>query len=185
MACLTEIKSAISYDCDGGAVGIVSALLINKADIESFTFDAANTASVINVTLKQGKTGYKIDTIKRTLVVNETMKANEGAPNAFSHTATVIVTSGTASTLFQDLINPMANGSFVILTRINRWPGASDIARPYGLYYGMSATAIERSTHDNGGWYTITMATPDRVIGEDALTLSIAAYNSLYNTAVG
>ena len=188
MACLTKIKSAITYDCDGGNIGLISALLINKEDIATIVFDSNNPALVTTITLKEGASAYKIDTIKRTLVTTESLKVNEGAPNAYTHTATAVVTSAVASALFRDLINPVANGSFVILTKALKSVGSTltgDTARPFGLYYGMSATAVDRSSHENGGWYTITMATPERVIGEDALTLNIGNYNVLYDAAVG
>lgn len=188
MACISKISSAIAYDCDTGGTGIVSALLINKEDIASMAFDPTNSALVTAITLKEGTSAYKIDTVKRTLVTTESLKINEGAPNAFTHSATAVVTAPVASALFKDLINPVTNGSFVILTRTLRTVGsssASDNARPFGLYYGMSATAIDRNSHENGGWFTITMATPERVIGEDALTLSIGNYETLYADAVG
>lgn len=188
MACLTKIQSAITYDCDGGNVGLISALLINKEDIGTIVFDSTNPALVTTITLKEGASAYKIDTVKRTLMTTESLKVNEGAPNAYTHTATAVVTGAVASALFRDLINPVANGSFVILTRALKSVGSTlmgDTARPFGLYYGMSATAVDRSSHENGGWYTITMATPERVIGEDALTLNIGNYNALYDAAVG
>lgn len=188
MACLSKIQSAITYDCDSGNTGLLSALLINKEDIASITFDPGNLAFVTGITLKTGASAYKIDTVKRTLVITESLKVNEGAPNAYTHSATVVVTSAVAMPLLRDLINPVANGSFVILTRTLRAPSSTEVTdsvRPFGLYYGMSATAIDRSSHDNGGWYTITMATPERVIGEDALRVSSALYDTLYGAAVG
>ena len=188
MACISKISSAIAYDCDTGSTGIISALLINKEDIASIGFDASNTALVTSIKLKEGKSAYKIDTVKRVLTTTEALKVNEGAPNAYTHSATVVVTAPVASALFQNLINPVANGSFVILTRTLRAvssPLVSDSARPFGLYYGMSATAVDRSSHENGGWFTITMSTPERVIGEDALTMNIGNYEDLYSTAVG
>ena len=188
MACISKISSAIAYDCDSGNVGLISALLINKEDIASFTLAPANSASVTAITLKEGAKAYKIDTVKRTLITTEALKINEGAPNAFTHSATVIVTAPVASELFRDLLNPVTNGSFVILTRTLKPASATvggDRARPFGLYHGMSATAIDRNSHENGGWFTITMATPERVIGEDALSMSLASYEALYANAVG
>lgn len=188
MACISKISSAITYDCDSGNTGLLSALLINKEDIASIAFDPTNTALVSGLTLKEGTSAYKIDTVKRVLTTTEALKINEGAPNAYTHSATVVVTAPVASALFKDLINPVANGSFVILTRTLRAVSSvpqGDTARPFGLYYGMSATAVDRSSHDNGAWYTITMATPERVIGEDALSLTIGTYDALYTAAVG
>ena len=188
MACLSKIASAITYDCDSGSTGLISALLINKEDIAAIVFDVNRPALVTNIALKEGASAYKIDTVKRTLVTTESLKVNEGALNAYTHTAIAVVTSTVDSSLFRDLINPVANGSFVILTQALRAPSSSELTNPiraFGLYYGMSVTAIDRSSHDNGGWYTITMATPERVIGEDALRISSALYDTLYGAAVG
>ena len=188
MACISKIAYGISYDCDTGNSGFISALLINKEDIASITIQTDNPSWVGLLTLKEGAAAYKIDTVKRVLTTTEALKINEGAPNAFTHSATVVVTAPVVSALFKDLINPAANGSFVILTKIMKAGGSStaaDLARPFGLYYGMSATAIDRSSHDNGGWYTITMATPERVIGEDALLFHPGEYDKLYAAAIG
>ena len=188
MACISKISSAITYDCETGNTGLVSALLINKEDIASITFDPTNTSLVATVSLKEGASAYKIDTVKRALVTTEALKVNEGAPNAYTHSATVVVTAAAGAALFKGLINPFANGSFVILVKALApagYPGSYYISRAYGLYYGMSATAVDRSSHDNGAWYTITMSTPERVIGDDALSMSAAQYDTLYASAVG
>ena len=184
MACISKISSAITYDCDTGGTGLVSALLINKEDIASISFVPESTALVDTITLKEGAKAYKIDTVKRVLTTTEALKVNEGAPNAYTHSATVVVTAPVMSALLKDLINPVANGSFVILTRAFQ-AGSYQTVRLFGLYYGMSATAVDRSSHDNGAWYTITMATPERVIGEDALAMNAPAYDALYSAAVG
>ena len=188
MACISKISSAITYDCDTGGTGLVSALLINKEDIASIAFDPTNTTLVTSITLKEGTSAYKIDTVKRVLTTTEALKVNEGAPNAYTHSATVVVTVPVAYALFKDLINPVANGSFVILTKALKAVSSTlvgDTSRPFGLYYGMSATAVDRSSHDNGGWFTISMATPERVIGEDALAMHTPIYDALYAAAVG
>ena len=188
MACISKISSGFTYDCDSGITGFVSALLINKEDIASITYDSASGSLVNALTLKTGAKAYKIDTVKRTLITTEALKINEGAPNAFTHSATITVTATMVSALLNSVINPVTNGSFVILARTLReasspYPG--DSVRPYGLYYGMSATAIDRHSHENGGWFTLTMATPEQVMGEDALTFLTSQYDTLYADAVG
>ena len=57
--------------------------------------------------------------------------------------------------------------------------------RVYGLYYGLSATAMDNNTHENGNWTTITLETPENVIGEDSVAIAVADYDALYNAAVG
>ena len=176
MACITKLASAIAYDCDSGATGLVSALIINKADIASFTADSSGLVSAI--TLSPGTAAYKIDTVKRTLVMTSALKINEGAPNAFSHSASIILTSTTG---VYRAIASFSNGSFVILAKVS----GSNAINAYGMYYGLSATAFERSTHDNGGWASVTLETPENVIGEDNLYVAGDVYNTFYAAAVG
>ena len=179
MACISKLASAIAYDCDSGATGLVSALIINKADIASFTVDY-RTMSVSGVTLVPGATAYKIDTVKRSLVLSSALKVNEGAPNAYSHSATMIY-SGKLDTPGRNAMSAFSNGSFVIIAKV------PTISSPYvyGLYYGMSATAAEQNSHDNGAWVTYTFETPENVIGEDSLAIAADEYNTLYEAAVG
>lgn len=179
MACISKLASAIAYDCDSGATGLISALIINKADIASFSVDGANGV-VSALTLAPGAKAYKIDTVKRSLTVTEALKVNEGAPNALSHSASLVLTQRGSSVLRAQRA-ALTNGSFVILAAR---PGVEG-AYVYGLYYGLSATATDYSSHDNGGWSTVTLETPENVIGEDSLAVFEPLYRSLYDAAVG
>lgn len=178
MACISKLAGGFAYDCDTGATGLRTAIIINKQDIASFTVNATGDYKISALTLKTGAEAYKIDTPKRTLVLSESLKTNEGAPNAFTHSATLTVTSSASDSLYNALA-AMTNGSFVILTQ-----GINKETRAYGMYYGMSPSSIERSSHDNGGWYTITMETPEQFIGEDALQIGTTLYSTLYSAAV-
>lgn len=179
MACISKLISAITYDCDSGATGLVSAIIINKTDIASFTVAAGGTVS--GLTLASGAKAYKIDTVKRSLVLSTALKVNDGAPNAFTHTATLTdMTPATSGTHF-NISSAMSNGSFVIISR----PVGGTTAVVNGLYYGMSATAFDQNSHDNGTWTTITLETPENVIGEDNLSMGSADYAALYGAAVG
>lgn len=177
MACITKLASTIAYDCDSGATGLVSAIIINKADIASYTVN--NSGVVLALTLVSGAKAYKIDTVKRSLVVSASLKINDGAPNAYSHSASIIQT-GVYDDRARRALDAFANGSFVVAAK---WTNG-DARRIYGLYYGMSATGVENNSHDNGGWTTITLETPENVIGEDTLRLSDAIYDSLLAAAV-
>jgi hypothetical protein len=179
MACVSKLANAIAYDCDTGATGLVSAIIINKADIASFTVDY-RTMSVSGVTLVPGATPYKIDTVKRSLVLSSALKVNDGAPNAYSHSAKMVY-SGKLDTPGRSAMSAFSNGSFVIMAKV------PTIASPYvyGLYYGMSATAAEQNSHDNGAWATYTLETPENVIGEDSLAIAADEYDALYKVAVG
>lgn len=178
MACISKLASAIAYDCDTGATGLVSAIIINKADIASFTYAGDLISQIV---LKEGAKPYKIDTVKRSLVLSSSLKVNEGAPNAYTHSATIVDTSERGyGTELRSRINAYANANFVIVA----WPAGRSFGQVYGLYYGMSPTSVDFSSHDNGGWTTVVVSTPENVIGEDELFLSRDAYDTLYATAV-
>lgn len=179
MACISKLANAIAYDCDSGATGLVSALIINKSDIVGFTVDSSNML-VTGVTLASGAKAYKIDTVKRSLVLSSALKVNDGAPNAYSHSATVVLTEVLTNN-GRSSMSAFTNGSFVVIAK------GPTVAPPrvYGMYYGMSATAVENNSHENGNWITITLETPENVIGEDILAMPDVNYNALYAAAVG
>lgn len=179
MACISKLANAIAYDCDSGSTGLVSALIINKADIAGFSLES-DTLTVSGVTLVPGAKAYKIDTVKRSLVLSTALKVNEGAPNAYSHSATLVYT-GILDDTGRKLVAALTNGSFVIITK------TATLAAPrvYGLYYGLSATAIDNNSHENGNWTTFTLETPENVIGEDSVAVAVADYDALYAAAVG
>lgn len=177
MACITKLTNAIAYNCDSGATGITSAIIINKADIASFTVTAG---AVSALTLASGAKAYKIDTVKRSLVLSTALKVNDGAPNAFTHTATLTDMTSATSGVHFNTSKAMSNGSFVIICR----PVGGTSATVHGLYYGMSAKTYDQSSHENGAWTTITLETPENVIGEDNLRMGSTVYNALYEAAV-
>ena len=177
MACISKLANAIRYDCDTGATGLVSAMIINRADIASFAVTPANL-SVNTLVLTSGARAYRIDTVKRSLVMSDTLKINEGAPNAYKHAANITLT-GEVGIAVRKIKTAITNGSFVVLAKKQ---GDTD-ARVYGLYYGMSATAADSSSHDNASWATITLETPENVLGEDALGIDAALYDALYAEA--
>lgn len=179
MACITKLASAIAYNCDTGATGLLSAIIINKADIASYVVESG-TGTVSNFTLASGAKAYKIDTVKRSLVLSSALKVNEGAPNAYSHSATIVYTGILDAAGRKDMA-AFANGSFVIMAKTDTLAAP----RIYGLYYGMSATSVEQNSHENGNWVTYTLETPENVIGEDTTAITVEGYDTLYAAAVG
>lgn len=179
MACITKLASAIAYDCDTGATGLVSAIIINKTDIASYTVESPSM-TVSGFTLAPGAKAYKIGTVKRSLVLSSALKVNEGAPNAYSHSATIVATK-ILDAKGRGLMSALTNGSFVIMAKTNTLAAP----RIYGLYYGMSTTAVDNNSHENGNWVTYTLETPENVIGEDPVAITVEGYDALYEAAVG
>lgn len=178
MACITNLANAIAYDCDSGATGLVSAMIINKADIAGFGM-STDGQGITSLAMAEANRIFKIDTVKRTVTASSALKVNDGAPNAFTHSVSLTITSA-AEAVHSAVSQAISNGRFVVL--VKRVNGTCSV---YGLYYGLSATAYDRSTHDNGGWATITLETPENVIGEDNLLIGSVYYDTLYGTAVG
>lgn len=173
MACIKKLTSALAFDCDSGTMGFKDALFLNMADIASFSVVGANQASIA---IAGGGKAYRIDTVKRSLVVSETLRVNESAPNGFSHEAVINIFSKGD----REVQNAIRNASIVLVAR-----GNDGQIRVYGLYYGLKASASAESSHDNGGWSQFTMSTPEGVVGEDSLHMTTADYETLYNAAVG
>lgn len=180
MACISKLANAIAYDCDSGATGVMSAVIINKADIERFSVNAS-AAAVSTLELASGASAYKIDAVKRSIVASSALKVNDGAPNAYTHTINLTITDGNAINR-RVFTNNFSNGTYVVLVKQVGVVGGADV---YGLYYGLNATTVDKSTHDNGGWITVTLETPETVIGEDNLALSEVAWDAIYAAAVG
>ena len=178
MACISKLAGGISYNCDSGATGLISAIIINKADIAGFSVDPA-TMTVTIFTLAAGAKAYRIDTVKRSLVLSTALKVNDGAPNANTHSASITVTD-MINTEWRQTMQAFTNGSFVIIAK----PADGRIPCVYGLYYGLSATAMDNNSHENGNWTTLTLETPENVIGEDTVAISVVNYDTLYAAAV-
>ena len=170
MACIKKLASALAFDCDSGTMGFKDAFYINHEDLY--------VVSVVNntATIEFNGPRYKIDTVKRSLVISESLRVNESAPNAFTHEAVLnVFTKGNRS-----IQNDIRNASLVIFAR-----GNDGQVRVYGLYYGLKASASAESSHDNGGWSQFTLSTPEGVVGEDSITYSSASYQTGYDGAVG
>lgn len=180
MACISKIASAINYDCDTGATGLISALIINKEDIESYTVTAGT--EITSLVLAPEAKAYIVDTVKRTTTVSTAIRINDGAPNAYSHTVTLTLMANRGNPLNAHMSNALSNGSFVVLAR--HAPGGIQQSMAYGAYYGLNITAYDRHSHDNGGWGYVTLSTPENVIGEDNLAVSTGLYDSLYAAAI-
>ena len=171
MACLQKISSAIDYDCANGFVGFSQVAMINKADIQSFMVDASKV--VIGLDFGSG-VPYGVASQKKGFSVSETVRVNDGAPNAYVHEVTVTVYEKENPLLF----NQLANGDVVFIAKRAKY------CRIYGLFYGLQPTASSMNSNENGGWATFTFTTPEGVLGEDYLTVKDTVYTAIFNAVV-
>lgn len=171
MACISKIGKAIEYDCQNGYASIDSALIINRADIQASTVVNFVVAAL---TLRAGATAFKVDTVKKSVTAVETLRVNEGAPNAF-HQEIKLTVYDKVDTV---LANALSNADAVVLYK------TGGTYRAAGVRYGLKATASEYDAHNNGGWTTFTLSTPDNVVGENKLIINSTLYNKLYSEAL-
>ena len=171
MACLQKISSAIDYDCANGFVGFSQVAMINKADILSFVVDASNAVTALDI---GSGVPYGVASQKKGFSVSETVRVNDGAPNAYAHEVTVTVYEKENPLLF----NQLANGDMVFIAKRSKY------CRIYGLFYGLQPTASSMNSNENGGWATFTFTTPEGVLGEDYLTVKNTVYTAIFNAVV-
>lgn len=171
MACLQKISSAIDYDCANGFVGFSQVAMINKADIQSFVVETSKVVTALNI---GSGVPYGVASQKKGFSVSETVRVNDGAPNAYVHEVTVTVYEKENPLLF----NQLANGDVVFIAKRAKY------CRIYGLFYGLQPTASSMNSNENGGWATFTFTTPEGVLGEDYLTVKDTVYTTIFNAVV-
>ena len=173
MGCLNRLDRAILVDCDGGATGVAEMLLINFADIASKS--VAN--SVATITLTANAKAVLVESNKKGVNATEEVKQNDNAPTALTQAVTFTMYQG--NTNGTHILNQILNGTFLALVKTK-----SGRHRVYGYNYGLNPTAISEDLNANGGFTTITLSTPENVIGETRLSFADASYNTLRAAAI-
>ena len=173
MGCLNKLNKAILVDCDGGATGVAEMLLVNFADI-SFK-SVAN--GVANVDLIAGTKAVLVESNKKGVNATEEIKQNDNAPTALTQAVTFTVYRG--GTEGAQLVNQILNGSFIALVKTK-----SGQYRAYGVNYGLYMSAFTEDLNANGGFTTITLSTPENVIGESRMDFSASSYAALRAAAI-
>lgn len=173
MGCLNKLNKAILVDCDGGATGVAEMLLVNFADIA--TKSVAN--SIATITLASGAKAVLVESNKKGVNATEEIKQNDNAPTALKQDVTF--------TLYQRnsngsrIVNQILNGAFIALVKTK-----SGEFRAYGINYGLVSSAVNEDANANGGYTTITLSTPENVIGEMRLSFASSEYATLRAAAI-
>lgn len=173
MGCLNVLNKAILVDCDGGATGVAEMLLINFKDITSKSV----LAGVATISLVAGAKAVLVESNKKGVNATEEIKTNDNAPTALTQAVTFTLYQGDANGSI--IVKQILNGTFLALVKTK-----SGRLRVYGYNYGLNATAISEDLNANGGFTTITLSTPENVIGETRLNFEDASYNTLRAAAI-
>lgn len=173
MGCLNKLNKAILVDCDGGATGVAEMLLINFADIVSKSI----ADGIATITLAASAKAVLVESNKKGVNATEEIKANDNAPTALTQAVTFTLYQGGINGTA--IVNQILNGTFLALVKTK-----AGRIRAYGYNYGLSATAISEDLNANGGFTTITVSTPENVIGEARLSYQGDDYNTLRAAAI-
>ena len=173
MGCLSKLNKAILVDCDGGATGVAEMLLINMADIATKSI----ADGIATITLAAGAKAVLVESNKKGVNATEEIKTNDNAPTALTQSVTFTLYQGnTNGTL---IVNQILNGTFLALVKTK-----AGRTRVYGYNYGLSMSAFSEDLNANGGFTTITLSTPENVIGEARVSFADASYNTLRAAAI-
>lgn len=173
MGCLNKLNKAILVDCDGGATGVAEMLLINFSDV---SFKSVSNG-VANVDLVSRAKAVLVESNKKGVNATEEIKENDNAPTALTQAVTFTLYQGDVNGTL--IVNQILNGTFLALVKTK-----AGRIRAYGYNYGLGATAISEDLNANGGFTTITLSTPENVIGEARLSFADASYNTLRAAAI-
>lgn len=169
MGCINNIAGAITYDCLGGAVGIADLMLINYSDIQSVAINKGEAT----VTLTSTGKPVRVASIRKGANATEAVRSNENAPNALEQSVNFTVYK--KSKVEADFVNMIINSRLVAVAKMIE----NDVYRIFGCNHGLEVSALEESANENGGFTTITISTPENVLGEARATITGSTWNTL------
>ena len=174
MGCISKLNRAILVDCDAGATGIEELLLINYSEIGAKSLAVGQAT----LSLATGGKAILVESNKKGVNASSEARVNDNAPAALADSVTfTIYGKGEGSA---DTVNRILNGRFVAVAKMKE----KNIYRVYGLVYGLNMSAYTEEANANGGFTTITLTTPENVIGEQRALFNPAAYTTLRAGAI-
>lgn len=174
MGCISKLNRAILVDCDAGATGVEELLLINYSEISSKDISAGQA----ELNLSKGSKAILVESNKKGVNASSEARINDNAPAALADSVTFTIYGKDANSA--DIVNRILNGRFVAVAKMKE----KNIYRVYGLVYGLSMSAYTEEANANGGFTTITLSTPENVIGEQRAHFNPTTYTTLRTGAI-
>ena len=196
-SCDSIIAKAIQANCDNPLVRGMEpdGVIINRGDIDfsKCVFSSDNKNTITTLLLKAKKQGYPVVQLGQTPFTGTQTTLTTGTyHNTFQNQVQIVVLDN-GPEVAQDIIDGLANGSFVMILR-NLTKGAKGEAeyQVYGYYQGLHATEInnEKYSEDTDGGWLVTMqesAAPKSALFffDTDSTTTQAKYQSLMSPAAG
>ena len=196
-SCDSIIAKAIQANCDNPLVRGMEpdGVIINRGDIDfaKCVISSDNKNTITTLLLKAKKQGYPVVQLGQTPFTGTQTTLTTGTyHNTFQNQVQIVVLDN-GPEVAQDIIDGLANGSFVMILR-NLTKGAKGEAeyQVYGYYQGLHATEInnEKYSEDTDGGWLVTMqesAAPKSALFffDTDSTTTQAKYQSLMSPAAG
>ena len=196
-SCDSIIAKAIQANCDNPLVRGMEpdGVIINRGDIDfaKCVFSSDNKNTITTLLLKAKKQGYPVVQLGQTPFTGTQTTLTTGTyHNTFQNQVQIVVLDN-GPEVARDIIDGLANGSFVMILR-NLTKGANGEAeyQVYGYYQGLHATEInnEKYSEDTDGGWLVTMqesAAPKSALFffDTDSTTTQAKYQSLMSPAAG
>lgn len=160
MECISKLTASITYDCspaERAKAGLeTKAVIINRADLD-LTALTTSGASVTNISLASGSTGYSIGWIKQLGSSTSSFTANDSGVDTYAH--------GFACRVFgqgsddAERIKELGTGEFVVLVE-SKWKGTqnAEAFKVFGLENGLRMSEGSYSTLENDGSFVFTLS---------------------------
>lgn len=159
-SCDYKLAADPAANCESSSVAGLKnyGYIINSDDIDfdSCARDASNPCVLTTLVLKKGKKAYRMYVPGKTPFsgTNKAM-ASSTYRNKFTKTLGLVILDN-GPDVVNDIINPLANGSFVAILE-NKYGGkdGKNTFEVYGYEQGLSATALaddKYSEETDGGW---------------------------------
>ena len=161
-------------DCDAGATGIEELLLINYSEIASRDLSAGQAT----LTLSSGGKAILVESNKKGVNASSEARVNDNAPAALADSVTFTIYGKDKNSA--DIVNRILNGRFAAVAKMKE----KNVFRVYGLAYGLTMSAYTEEANANGGFTTITLTTPENVIGEQRAHFNPTTYTTLRTGAI-
>jgi hypothetical protein len=163
--CTGNLTADIIFDCANAPVGGIeqNVVLINKDDIDvtSITVSPTNDMVVQSLSLKPGKTGYKLTGVKQSNGKAWELVKKENAPDKFKHTFSGVIFNPSAVNKQQAA--SLAKGAKYIAVVEQVWKGADskDAFEILGLVSGLEISTMTNSSRENDNMIMFELTSAD------------------------
>ncbi|MFC6858789.1 hypothetical protein [Zunongwangia atlantica] len=189
MACINKLSGDIEFDkcVDAPQAGVLdNAILINYDDID-FGASTSNGATITNLTLKSGATGYKLEWGKRLGSLASEFTPDAENLDGFSHSFLARLMTPSASTA--ERAAEIKEGRFVVVIE-TKYKGVDqlDAFKVLGWKSGLELSEMTMNSGENASSITFTISTyegeyedyPYSIFLETDYATSKASFDALF-----